>query len=98
VEYVYTHISKEHLLFRSFQFSHFHQVVQVAVWAKVVPVVAELHPGLGTFSLCVDSLLRDCGKEGSRLFDFHETLSSSFLLQSSPCYARATQHATSLLG
>jgi len=92
-----THIRVAHLLFRSFELSHCHQVARVAFQASVVLVVVEVHQFLCASSESVDSLLCHFGKEGSRPFDFPEPLLGVFLSQPSPCYAQETQHPASSL-
>ena len=94
-EYVYTDIRVAHLLFRSVDFPHCHQVAQVAFRASVAPVVVEFHSCLCTSSESVECLLRNFYKEDSRPFDFHNPLPCVCLSHPSPSYARATQHRAS---
>jgi len=94
-EYVYTHIRVAHLLFRSIEFSNWHQVAQVAFQASGVPVVVEVHLFLCTSSKSVDSVLCHCGNEHSRPFDYHETLPGVFLSKTPPRYAPDTEHPAS---
>jgi len=97
--YVYTHIRVAHLLFRSFEHSHCHQVGQVVFRASVAPVMVEVHLCLCASSVSVDSLLCHIRKEDCCLCDFHEPLPAVFLSQLSHCYAWQPQHpASSLLG
>ena len=91
MEYVYTHIWVPHLLFQCIDFAHCHQVAQVAFRAEVVLVMLEVHPCLCISSLMADSLLCHFGKEGSHLFDFHESLLGVFLSLPSTLYAQETQ-------
>jgi len=97
VEYVYTPLWVAHLLFQSFEFSHFHQMAQVAFWAEVAPVLVDMDPFLCTLSLSVDSLLCHFGKAGSQPFGVHKPLPGVLLSQHSPCYDRETQHLASCL-
>ena len=91
-EYIYTHVRVAHLLFRRFEFSQYHQLVQVAFWAKVASVAVETHLCLCTTSASVDCVQCRIGKRGSRPFHFHEPLLSVFLSQYSPYHAREIQH------
>ena len=54
-------------------------------------IVGEVHLCLCITSVTADYLLCHFGKEGSRLFDFHESLPGVFLSPPSPCYAQETQ-------
>ena len=67
----------------------------MAFRAEVALVVVDVHLCLGVSSMTVDSFLCHYTKEGSRPFDFHESLPGVFLLPPSPCYAQKTQHLTS---
>jgi len=93
-EYVYTHIHVADHLFRS---SHSHQMVQVAFWAKVAPILVKVDLCLCVSSGSVNSLLCHFGKEGSHLFDFDEPLPGVILLQASSCSTQETQHPASSL-
>jgi len=98
-DFIYRNIWAAPLLFRRFEFSHCHQVAQLAFWASVAPVALEVHPCLCASSKSVDSLLWHLGKEDSRPIDFHEPLPGVFLSQPSLCYARESQQpASSLFG
>jgi len=80
-----------------FEFSHCHQVTQVAFLADVACIVVEVHACLCASSMSVDSLLCQFGKERSRLFNFHKPLLGVFLLQPSPCFTQEAQHPASSL-
>jgi len=69
----------------------------VAFWASVAPVVVEVHPCLRAYMEAVYSLVCHFDNEDSPPFDFHNPLPGVVLSQSSPCYARETQHPTSSL-
>jgi len=97
VQYVYIHIRVAHLLFRIFEISACHQMVQVAFQADVAPVVVAVHLCLYASSVSVDSSQCHFGKEGSRPFDFHEWWLGIFVYQPLPCYAREKQQAASSL-
>ena len=69
----------------------------MAFWAEVALVVEEVHLCLCASSVSAESLLCHFGKEGSRLFDFHEPLPGDILSQPSRCYARGSHQPTSSL-
>jgi len=99
VEFVYTHIWVAHLIFQCIDFTYCHQVAQVAFQEEVALVVVELHPCHYDSSVTVASFQYHFGNEGSRLFDFHESLPGFSLWPPSLCYAQETPvHASSLLG
>jgi hypothetical protein len=83
-----------YLLFWS---SHHHQMAQVAIRAKVVAVMVEVHPCLSASNVSLDCVRCHYGKEGSPPFDFREPLPVVFQSQPSSCYARETQHPVSSL-
>jgi hypothetical protein len=78
VKYVYIHIRVVHLLFQCFDFSHCHQVVQVAFGAEVALVVVVVHPCICVSSMTVHSLLCHFEKEDGRPFDFPDSLPGVF--------------------
>jgi len=61
-----------------FQTSIVQPMAQVAFRAEVAPVVLEVDSGLCASSVSVDVLGCHFGKDGSRLFDFRETLPGVF--------------------
>jgi hypothetical protein len=63
-------------------------VVQVVLWAEVVPVVEEVHRCLCTPGMSVDSLLCQLGNEGSGPFEIHEPLLGVVLLRPSAMPAK----------
>jgi len=91
LEYIDSHIQVVRLPFQRFDFSHCHQVAQVAFRAEVALNLVEVHPDLCDSSSSADSLGSHCGKDGSGPFDFHESLLCVFRLLPSPSQAEENQ-------
>jgi hypothetical protein len=97
VESVYTDIWVAHHLCQWFDFSHRHQVAQVALQAEAALVVLDVQSCPCGSSVTADSVLGHLSKDSSRLFDFHESVPGLLLSPPSPVYAQETQLFTSSL-
>jgi hypothetical protein len=90
-EYVYTHRWVGLYLCWSFDFSHGHWGVEMALWAQVAPVLVEVYLNLCDGSMPIDSLLWHFATEGSCEFDFHSPMWGVFQWQPLAYYLQEMQ-------
>jgi hypothetical protein len=79
-----------YLVFHNFHFGQHHLVVQVAMWAEVLPVLVEVNWFLCASSVSAHSLVCHCGMEGSQWYDCYKPLLGVILSQLSPFHTQDT--------
>jgi hypothetical protein len=72
-------------------------MAQVPIWARVAPIVVEVHLCLWVSNVSVDDLHCHFGKECSCPFDFRKPLPGVFPSQPTLYYAQETQYPASSL-